>query len=251
MGGRAYVGTSGWQYRDWRGRFYPEDIPQRKWLDYIGHELDSVEVNGTFYRFPRRKAVSQWSEEAPAGFRFAFKVYRGISHYRKMKDSGSQLSDFFWQVDPVPARQRGPLLTQLPPNQGQDVEKLDAYLATMKKTAGKRHWKRAVEFRNDEWYDEETYKVLDKHRTALCVHDMKGAAPVDEPNDASFIYMRRHGPGGNTQRGYDRKAIRRDARQIEDWLDGGKTVFVYYNNDGYAHAPQDAEALKEVLDSDR
>lgn len=249
MGGRAFVGTSGWQYRQWRGRFYPEDIPQRAWLPFIGENLDSVEVNGTFYTLPKKETVHGWAEETPRDFRFSLKVWRGISHFKKLKDPEPKLRRFYDLAKEVPGRQRGPLLTQLPPNQGKDLEKLDHYLKAMKKVPTKTqgHWQRAMEFRHDSWYDDDTYALLDKHRTALCIHDMKGAGPVDEPNDASFIYMRRHGPGGNTQRGYDKKAIRQDARRINDWSDSGKQVFVYYNNDGYAHAPQDAMTLKEML----
>lgn len=243
---RAHIGTSGWNYRHWRFVFYPKEIRQRDWLGYFSQEFDTVEVNNTFYRVPSTDTVSHWADVAPKRFRFAVKVWRGITHMKKLKDCREQLDKFFVAAAKLPTAQRAPLLVQLPPNQGKDTEKLATFLDDLKAATGRQRWKVAVEFRNEDWLCPEVYEILDRARAAICLHDMPpGDAAL--ANDASFVYVRRHGPGGDYRGRYDDARIEADAQQMAKWLDEGRTVFVYFNNDAAGHAVADARRLRQRL----
>jgi uncharacterized protein YecE (DUF72 family) len=241
------VGTSGWNYRPWRGDFYPEGLRQRDWLSHLSRGLDTVEINGSFYRVPSPESVASWVRAVPSDFRFAVKLWRGITHFKKLKDAEDHLRTFFHAFEPLPTRKRGPLLVQLPPSLGIDLDRLDRFLDTVRRVTAPSRWRVAIEPRHDSWLDDRVYRLLDRQRAALCLHDMPGRAASNEPGGASFVYLRRHGPGGRHDRGYSRQQIRADARRVRRWLDAGKTVYAYYNNDGQAHAPRDARRLREAL----
>ena len=243
---RAYVGTSGWNYSQWRARFYPKELRQADWLAHYTSHFRSVEVNNTFYRVPDRETVDLWARDAPSAFRFAVKMWRGVSHFKKLKDCREHLEKFYLPVAVLPAGQRGPVLVQLPSNQGKDLPKLDAFLGEFRAVTRPAHWKVAVEFRNGDWLCPETYHVLDRRRAAICLHDMPPAAVI-EPNDASFVYLRRHGPAGDYRHSYSDRALREDARRIRRWLEEGRMVFAYFNNDAEACAVSNARQLKKEL----
>jgi len=245
-GGRAYIGTSGWNYRHWRGRFYPPGLRQADWLDYFVHRFRSVEVNNAFYRVPAPDHVRQWARRAPSRFRFAVKMWRGVTHFKKMKDCREHLRKFFEPVKELPGSQRGPVLVQLPSNQGKDLDKLDTFLADVKEMTRPTRWKIAVEFRRRDWLGIETYDLLDRHRAAICLHDMP-PADVISTNGARFVYLRRHGPAGDYRGSYSSRAIAEDAARVRGWLSEGRMVFVYYNNDAEACAIHDAQRLEEAI----
>lgn len=244
--GKCYIGTSGWNYKHWgSGRFYPPKLPQRLWLEYYAQRFGTVEINSSFYRVPTPETIGKWSEMAPEGFRFAVKVWRGITHYRKLKNSRDLLERFFESANLLQARQRGPLLVQLPPNFGIDPGRLDTFLDDLKATTGPSRWKVAVEFRSPDWLLAETYRLLDRHGAAVALVD--GRCPASEPNDVSFIYVRRHGANAPEGR-YQPAHIRADARRVRQWLQENRTVWVYYNNDWGGHAVDNAAQLLDVVE---
>lgn len=245
----VYIGTSGWSYPHWKGRFYPNSLRSGDWLEYYAGRFRTVEVNYSFYRIPSATTLNRWSAVAPSRFRFALKLWRGITHVRRLKACQGYLQSFFEVAEVLPPRQRGPILIQLPPTQGKDVEKLDTFLKDLKACSSGGRWKLAVEFRDDSWLAPEVYRLLDRHRVALCLHDMTGYGAVSKPNDAGFIYIRRHGPTGGYGGGYKLNQIERDAAAIHGWFGEGRPVFVYYNNDAEAHAAHDAERLCKALSS--
>lgn len=245
---RAYIGTSGWNYRDWKEILYPRGLRQSDWLHHFAREFDTVEINNTFYRIPQPEMVQRWSEQTPRRFRFAVKLWRGITQFKKLADCREQLESFFQAVG-FPTSQRGPLLVQLPPSQGCDVDKLNAFLDDVREITAPARWKVAVEFRNDSWLCDTVYQLLDRHRAAVCLHDMPRRAPVEEPNDASFVYVRRHGATGKYRGCYAEKHIAADANRVRRWLREGRTVFVYYNNDVEGHAVENARQLQEAAAS--
>jgi len=243
---RAYIGTSGWNYRHWRGRFYPQKLRQADWLPHFAARFDTVEVNNSFYRIPTPESVRDWAEQVPGRFRFAVKLWQGITHRKKLKDCRDRLERFFEPIAALPTEKRGPVLIQLPGNQGKDIEKLDAFLDDLKHATHPQRWKVAVEFRNPQWLCSEVYELLDRHHAAICLHDMK-PADVTLPNDASIVYVRRHGPGGDYQGAYTDEQIENDAENIAHWTREGRTVFVYFNNDAEGNAVHDARRLQGVL----
>lgn len=243
----VHIGTSGWNYPHWKQHFYPTEIRQADWLGFYAQHFDTVEVNYSFYRIPSREAVERWIGMTPNRFRFAIKLWRGITHFRKLKNCRGLLQNFFDAFSSLPPRRRAPLLIQLPPNQGRDLAKLDEFFQELREVSAPSRWKVAVEFRNESWLCEDTYRLLNRHRAALCLHDMIGRADVDEPNDVKFVYMRRHGPSDESFGGYSPKQIQRDARRIRKWLGEGRSVFVYYNNDAEGYAILNAMQLHEAV----
>lgn len=242
-----YVGTSGWNYRHWRELVYPKGTAQSKWLAWIAGEFNTVELNTSFYRIPTAKSMETWQSAVPPGFRFAVKLWRGITHYKKLKSSSGFVRRFLDVADTLAPGYRGPILIQLPPNQGLDPGKLDEFLREWRGIAHT-GWRVAVEFRNDSWLTPETYRILDRHQAALCLHDMQGKASVDEPNDAKFVYIRRHGSSeaGPYQGSYSPSQLQRDAARIRAWNAEGKDVFIYYNNDIGGHAFYNARGLRTL-----
>ena len=248
---RAYVGTSGWSYDHWRnGVFYPERLPSGKWLAFLADRFDTVELNASFYRWPKPSTVAKWAETVPDGFRFAVKLWRGFTHYGRLEDPKDSLARFLALFDAMPVEKRGPLLLQLPPQMEVDAIRLDRFLARL--TAAAKGWQVCVELRNATWLEPGVVSILDRHGMALCVHDMVWAAPVAEPNaGAPFVYMRRHGPNSRYGGTYSDERIAADAAAIRGWLAGGRDVYVYFNNDVGGHAVRDAQALIELVRSPR
>src|ERR1041385_215596 len=156
---RAYVGTSGWSYGHGRpGVVYPERLPPAKWLPFIAERFDSVELNASFYRWPKAATVAHWAEQVPAGFRFAVKLWRGFTHYRPLEDPKGDLPRFLALFDALPESKRGPLLVQLPPQMEAEQPRLEAFLALLDPFG----WRVAVETRNASWPTEEVRHTLDR-----------------------------------------------------------------------------------------
>jgi uncharacterized protein YecE (DUF72 family) len=243
----VYIGTSGWNYKHWKERFYPAGLRQKDWFVFLAERFNTVEVNTSFYRIPKREVVEHWADIAPVDFKFAVKLWRGITHYKKLLNSGVYVENFLEVVEALPQRMRAPILIQLPPNQGKDVEKLRTFLHEFHQIAGK-GWRVAVEFRNPEWLSDDVYDVLNKASAAICLHDMEGRAATDRENDAPFVYVRRHGSGAGRYAGsYSAQQIASDAERIRAWAKAGKDVYVYYNNDIGGCAVMDGKALREAV----
>lgn len=246
---RLYVGTSGWSYPHWAGgRFYPRGLKPGDWLAYLSQHFATVEVNSTFYRLPSDTTVRRWRTVTSPGFRFAVKLWRMITHQKKLADCDDLLRDFFSVADGFGAK-RGPLLVQLPPSLHKDLQRLDAFLVRLRAAMRRRHWRVAVEFRHQSWDDAETRALLDTHHAAACLADME-RCPFTSANDVDFVYVRRHGPGGRYRGCYSGQQIAADAAQVRAWLAAGKDVYVYYNNDVGGHAVDNARQLLAACGQD-
>jgi uncharacterized protein YecE (DUF72 family) len=247
--GSAYIGTSGWSYQHWRASVYPAHVRQSEWLTFLMAQLDTVEVNSSFYRLPKPELMARWNELARPGFTFALKMWRGISHYSKLKDAGQNVARFLEVAELLQPALRGPLLLQLPPSQRVDTEKLAAFLDHWERTVESR-WRLAVEFRHDSWLTPKVFTILDSHRSAVCLHDMTGRGAISKPNRAPFVYVRRHGPGEALYGGsYSSQQLDADAAHIREWIREGRDVYLYFNNDIGGHAFHNALALKQRLSS--
>jgi uncharacterized protein YecE (DUF72 family) len=244
--GKCHIGTSGWSYAHWaKGRFYPTGLKQGEWLRFFSERFGTVEINSSFYRLPKPEFIARWRTVTGGRFRFAVKLWRRITHEKRLVGCGADLSSFM-EVAGELGPKRGPLLVQLPPSLRKDVHRLDEFLATLKKAAGRVRWKVAVEFRNPDWLCAEVCELLTRHKAALCLADLP-RCPITEPNDAPFVYVRRHGPGGGYRGCYAPEHIAADAERIRAWLGDGKDVFVYYNNDMGGHAVDNARQLIEAV----
>ena len=156
------IGTSGWQYADWRRRFYPDDLPLRAWLPYYGNRFDVVEVNNTFYRLPRPEVFAEWARLTPPGFLFVAKVSRFLTHVKRLAEPEEPAARFLEAARKLGPK-LGPLLLQLPPYLRRDTARLRRALA-----AFPRRVRLAVEFRHDSWFHDEVRRVLEAREAALC-----------------------------------------------------------------------------------
>lgn len=244
----AWIGTSGWSYDHWaRGRFYPKGLKPGEWLAFLARHFNTVELNTSFYRPPRPAYIERWRDQVSTHFRFAIKLWRMITHHKKLIDCREQLDSFVELFKPLGvARKRGPLLVQLPPSLRPGIDRLDAFLTDLKRALGRMRWSVTVEFRHRDWICDETYELLDRYGVAICLADMP-QCPVTEPNDgADFIYIRRHGPTGDYRDPYSEEQLGGDATRIRAWLQNGRDVYIYYNNDAEGFAVDNAKRLREL-----
>ena len=239
--GALRIGCSGWTYKDWTGPFYPAGTKDRERLEYYAGRFDTTEINASFYRLPSEATVEGWARRAPAGFVFAWKVSRFITHNKKLKDCADSVALVFGRMAPL-GDHCGPALIQLPPQ----LRRNDARLADFLKLLppGGRH---AFEFRHPSWYDPAVFRMLADHGAALCISDHH-SAPSPWEVTASWVYLRGHGPGGRYHGRYPQVELRAWADRIRGWRGEGRDVYVYFDNDIKSAAPFDAEALKALTD---
>lgn len=231
------IGCSGWVYKHWRGDFYPQDLPAKRWFAWYAERFGTCEINGSFYRLPSEAAVTGWAAAAPPGFVFAWKASRYITHNKKLSDCQDSLALVFGRMDPL-GDAFGPVLFQLPPMLHRNDERLARFLSWLPK-----HRRSVVEFRHPSWYAPPVMDILAEHDVAMAISDHHDApAPWETP--ASFVYWRGHGPGGLYHSRYPQEVIDDLARRIAA---EGKPAFAYFDNDIGGAAPKDAQSLVEAL----
>lgn len=234
------IGCSGWAYNDWKGPFYPAGLKDADRLAWYATRFDTAEINASFYRLPSETAVAAWRDQAPAGFCFAWKVSRFISHNKKLKDCADSVDLVFGRMAPL-AEKRGPALVQLPPQLRRNDERLETFIGWLPKG-----WRVAFEFRHPSWYDEAVFEILRRRGCGFVISDHHHA-PAPGLVTADFAYWRGHGPGGRYHGSYPDAALEELARDIESWRAAGLDVFAYFDNDVKCAAPRDALRLKALL----
>ncbi len=240
MSGQVRIGTSGWHYAHWRGPFYPERLPAGVMLGYYARHFDTVEVNNTHYCLPRPAVIEAWRDAVPAGFVFAVKASRYITHFHRLNPPFQRYGRFFEGIGGLGDR-LGPVLFQLPPAFRRDDGRLDAFLGGLPISL-----RAAVEFRHPSWECAAVMELLACHDVALAVTDLGGRlSPVQAT--ASFAYVRLHGPRQAYTGSYDDRALDDWSRQIRAWVAEDRQVFVYFDNDDKAMAVGDALRLKSRL----
>ncbi|UCH80987.1 MAG: DUF72 domain-containing protein [Nitrospiraceae bacterium] len=237
------IGCSGFLYESWKGAFYPEDLPHKKWLSFYQEKFNSVELNVTFYRLLKKEAFERWYKETPPDFTFCLKGSRFISHVKKLKDVELPLSTFFNVTAPL-MEKLDVILWQLPPNLRLNIKNLEDFVEILK-TYPVRH---VFEFRHKSWLSKRVCKLLSSANIAICMADWPEF--INEvPITADFVYIRRHGEGGNYSTNYTPEQLKHDAKQIKEYLKQGKDVYYYFNNDAFAYAPKNAIELRTILES--
>src|SRR5262252_7933757 len=180
---RVLAGTSGFSYKEWKGSFYPEDLPAAGMLAYYAERLPAVEINNTFYRMPKPALLEGWSAEVPEEFRFILKASQRITHFKRLKDAGSEVEYFFGVASTLGDR-LGPALFQLPPNLKKDLPRLQAFLSIL--PAGRRA---AFEFRHASWFEDDVFEALRAASAALCIAEDEELATPLVPT-AGWGYLR-------------------------------------------------------------
>ena len=178
------MGTSGFGYKEWRGKFYPERFPAKEMLRFYASRFAAVEINNSFYRLPQETVLQSWAEQVPAEFRFVLKAPRRITHARRLKDVEAGVEDLFSVAAALGSRQ-GAILFQLPPNFKKDFERLRTFLSLL---PADKHV--AFEFRHPSWLDEEVFALLRAHNCALCVADTDESESCELTNTATWGYLR-------------------------------------------------------------
>lgn len=234
------IGTSGWYYEHWREVFYPADLPKRKWFEFYAQHFNTVEINNTFYHQPKDKSVQRWHDLAPAGFLYAAKANRYITHVKKLNDCSEQLQRFFDNINLL-KRKLGPVLYQLPPGLHKDTERLEAFMKLLPKR------RIAVfEFRHKSWYSDETFELLRKYGAGFCIHDLSG---METPRTVTsdIIYIRFHGIDGRYSGNYQESILKEWAAWIKEQTREARAVFAYFNNDAHGYAIKNAKQLSEQI----
>jgi uncharacterized protein YecE (DUF72 family) len=236
-----HVGCSGWNYRDWRGEFYPERMPASRWLEHYAEHFTTVEVNSTFYRLARPGAVARWLEQTPADFRFTVKASRFLTHMKRLTDLDQGIERFYAGIAPLAASPRlGPVLWQLPPNFQRDDARLAAALAALPPG---RH---TFEFRHPTWFVPQVYALLFEHNAALAVGDDPRRPFVPLEVTADFAFVRFHYGHRGRRGNYSDAEIREWAARLREVAERAE-VFAYFNNDWEAFAPRNAALLRRLV----
>jgi uncharacterized protein YecE (DUF72 family) len=239
--GHARVGCSGWQYKHWKGDFYPAALPQTRWFEHYASIFDTVEINNSFYRLPERATFAAWARRSPPGFEFAVKASRFLTHMKKLKDPEEPVDRLFSRARALGTR-LGPVLYQLPPGWKVDRERFAHFLTVLPRGA-----RQVVEFRDPTWYDDEIRALMARYRVALCLHDMAGSATGRE-RVGRFVYVRFHGAAGKYGGSYSDDRLCSWARWLNEQRAAGCDIYAYFNNDVGGHAPRNALTLRRMLE---
>lgn len=245
MAGKVYVGTSGWHYDSWWGPFFPPDVRKKDALRYYASRFDSTELNAPFYRTPTLEAVRCWRDTTPAGFRFAWKASKFITHWKRLGPTCVNSIELLETRLEELGDKAGPALFQLPPRLGVDVDRLEAFFAMLR-----RRRPYVFEFRHPSWYRDEVFRLLEAHDASLCISDHHDA-PAPWEVTARHVYVRPHGPGGRYKGSYDGAALAAMARRMRRWLREERDVYCFFDNDTKSAAPLDALRLRALVEGRR
>ncbi|PXX68699.1 uncharacterized protein YecE (DUF72 family) [Nocardia tenerifensis] len=267
--GEIRIGTSGWVYPPWRGVFYPKGVTQKRELEYLSRQLNSVEINGSFYSLQRPSSYQNWASQTPDDFVFAVKGSRFITHMKRLRDGDELLANFLASGLLALGPKLGPVLWQLPPNFQFDPDLLDDFFTRLPRDTeaaadvAKRHDHRvdpsytstdavrplrhALEIRHPSFVTPEFTDLLTKHEIALVVADTAGKFPLLEEVTADFVYIRLHGHEELYVSGYTDEGLDMWAAKIRGWSTD-HDVYCYFDNDAKVMAPRDALALRARLE---
>ncbi|HEV7993991.1 MAG TPA: DUF72 domain-containing protein [Gemmatimonadaceae bacterium] len=267
----TFIGISGYDYKPWRGRFYPDELPARRWLEYASRRFGSIELNGTFYSLKSPPVFQRWVSEVPDGFVFAVKGGRFITHNLKLRNAERSLGNFFASGVLALGEKTGPFLWQLPATYRFDAERMDTFMRMLPRdsregeevalrhddrlrrgalvdSAARVTYRHAFEVRHPSYFHEEFYAILRERQCGFVVADTAGKFPYAEEVTADFVYVRLHGSQELYASGYTDAELDEWARKVVQWRDdpsGGRDVYVYFDNDAKVHAPFDAMRLAE------
>jgi uncharacterized protein YecE (DUF72 family) len=238
---RVRIGCSGWQYQDWRERFYPKGCAQRNWLEYYSRHFDTVEVNSTFYRLANRDAVARWAEETPEDFVFALKASRYLTHIKRLTEMEQGVERYYERIEPLVGTPKlGPIVWQLPDNFKRDDERLCNLLEHLPPG---RH---CVEFRNASWFADDVYELLRRHGVALAIGDHPSRPHVAREITTGWTLVRFHYGHRGRRGNYSETELEEWARRIERWRRDAE-VYLYFNNDWEGFAIRNALWMRERL----
>lgn len=227
-----YVGTSGYSYKEWKGPFYPKDLPASQMLRFYGERFRSVEINNTFYSMPKLSALEGWAGSVPVNFRFVLKAPQRITHMRRLRDTGEMVARLL-EASEALGEHRGPLLFQLPPTSKKDVSRLRDFLASLSPEI-----RTVFEFRHASWFDDEVCALLRDHGAALCIADDEGGldVPFVATADWGYLRLRRHDYGDADLKVWAERVA------AQAWRD----AFVFFRHEDEGRGPRLARRYLEL-----
>ena len=229
---RVLAGTSGFSYKEWKGSFYPEDLPADEMLRFYASKFPAVEINNTFYRMPKPALLTGWAEQVPEDFRFVLKASQRITHFKRLKEAASEV-EYFFGVAASLGHRLGPALFQLPPNLKKDLPRLESFLAAL--PAGARA---AIEFRHASWFEDDVFAALSSRGAALCVaEDEELATPFVATAPWGYLRLRRQDYG---------------EAEVAAWADRIRTqawdeAYVFFKHEDAGTGPRLAARLLEAF----
>ena len=234
------IGTSGWQYAHWKGRFYPSHLPISRWLAYYAEHFDTVELNNPFYGQPERRTFVRWRDAVPDGFVYAVKLNRFITHVKRLRIERESVERSYGTLAGLGPK-AAVVLVQLPPRMKYDEERAERFF----RLVAPRRRRHALEPRDASWFTEEALALLRRRKVAFVIAETPHW-PTHVAVTADFVYLRFHGPGRRYGSDYSDDALREWAERIRGWRAGGRDVYAYFNNDEMGYAPKNALRLREL-----
>ncbi len=246
MSKKIYIGTSGYSYKHWwNGVFYPRETPQKHWLEYYAEHFNTVELNVTFYRLPKETVFQGWYKRTPKDFRFTVKGNRYITHIKRLKDCNEPLKLFLKNASGL-KQKLALILWQFHPKMKADPERLTEFCTLLKMQKIASQIRHAFEFRHESWFCDEIYGILRNNNLALCIaHSPRW--PLVESVTADFVYLRFHGGERLYGSNYSEKEMKEWAAKARGWLEEGKDVYAYFNNDAQGFAVKNALSLHQLI----
>jgi uncharacterized protein YecE (DUF72 family) len=228
-----WIGTSGFQYAEWKGNFYPEDLPAAKMLPFYADRFSTTEINYTFHRIPSPRTIDNWKALTPANFRFALKAPQKITHWSKLRDCADTV-EYFYRVISGLGERLGPVLFQLPPTFKKDADALRSFLRELPTMRG------AFEFRHESWFDDEILGLLEGRNIALCIADTDALeTPQKMTADYGYLRLRRED--------YKKSDVARWAKFVSGQGRAWKDVFVYFKHEESGMGPKLAQQMIQML----
>ena len=215
-----YVGTSGYSYKEWKGPFYPADLPDKQMLRFYGERFRSVEINNTFYRMPKASVLEAWAKEVPADFMFVLKASQRITHHQRLKDADDSVA-YLLEVAGALKERLGPLLFQLPPYLKKDAPRLREFLALLPLDR-----RAAFEFRHQSWFDDEVFGLLRDHRAVLCIAEAENELEIPFVSTADWGYLRLRRPD------YGDAELKAWAKRVDEQKWGEAFIFFKHEEEG-------------------
>jgi uncharacterized protein YecE (DUF72 family) len=242
--GRLLIGTSGFNYKDWRYIFYPKGLPERKWLAFYAQHYDMVEINATFYRYFERSIFMRWHDETPDNFCFTIKGPKDITHRKRLDNIGDELTRFMESIQGLQDK-LALVLWQFPysfKNSDEVKDRLSQFLQQIPRTM-----QHVVEFRHTSWFTDDVYALLNNTNTGFVIND-SSRFPAAEAITGNVVYVRFHGPKQLYASSYSTDQLSAWAGKIASWLTDFD-VYCYFNNDFFGHAIRNAVELRELVNS--
>jgi uncharacterized protein YecE (DUF72 family) len=234
-----YIGCSGFHYKDWKGRFYPESIRPDGWLGYYSEIFNSVEINNTFYKIPEVKTLRSWIDQTPPGFRFSVKASRYITHMKKLIDSKPHVARFYKSIDPL-KKKLGAVLWQLPASFHRNDIRIEAFCRNLDNS-----FTNILEFRHISWFEKEVYTLLSAFDVSFCSISAPGGLPDVFEDSTSKIYLRFHGKEDWYRYNYSNEEL--DIWKNKIVKSSAKLCYIYFNNDYNAYAVENGIKMKGLL----